>query len=171
LIHLDTRLKEVIEGRKGTGGETDIVGDMGRANGKGRGREIEIEDGRDLRLEAPSITSPQPFTSTSTPFFWLRSCKFPRRGYITSSLGLKITNGLSSIFPGISSLDSDVEGGRSVDNNSKSRASVLGYSDKSSVGANFHYLLHISCCIGKDILALDSQRGSLPSMDDLPDSS
>jgi hypothetical protein len=29
LIHLDTRLKEAIEGRKGTGGGMDMVGDMG----------------------------------------------------------------------------------------------------------------------------------------------
>jgi hypothetical protein len=109
---------------------------------------------RDLRLEAPSITSPQPFTSTSTPFFWLRSCKFPLRGYITSSLGLKITNGLSSIFSGTSASErEDIERGRRADNNSRSRASVLGYFDRSSVGANFHYLLHISqreghTCIG-----------------------
>ena len=108
--------------------------------------------GGDLRREAPSITSPQPFTSTSTPLFWLKSCKFPLRGYITSSLGLKITNGLFSISSGISSFESDMEG-RRVDNSSKSLASVLGYFDRSSVGANFHYLLHISygewhTCIG-----------------------
>jgi hypothetical protein len=58
---------------------------------------LKREGKRDIRLEAPSITSPHPFTSTSTPLFWLKSCKFPRRGYMTSSLGLKITSGFSSI--------------------------------------------------------------------------
>jgi hypothetical protein len=71
---------------------------------------------------------------------------------MTSSLGLKITSGLSSISSNITPLDSGMEG-RRVANNSKSRARVLGYFDKSSVGANFHYLLRMSyeeghTCIG-----------------------
>jgi hypothetical protein len=121
-----------------TGGETEMGRHMSLC-GKRQEVEvkIEVEGNRDLRLEAPSITSPQPFTSTSTPFFRLRSCKFPLRGYITSSLGLKITSGLFSISSGLSPSEG-MEGGRSVDNSSKSLASVLGYFDKSSVGANFH---------------------------------
>lgn len=94
----------------------------------------------DIRLEAPSITSPHPFTSTSTPLFWLRSCRLPRRGYMTSSAGLKITNGLSSsscalILVSVSE-GYGFEEGKRVESSSKSRASVLGYFERSSVGAN-----------------------------------
>lgn len=56
---------------------------------------------------------------------------------MTSSPGLKITNGLSS------SEGEEEEGeGRRVDSSSKSRASVLGYFDRSSVGANWNQLLY-----------------------------
>ena len=56
---------------------------------------------------------------------------------MTSSLGLKITNGLSTIsFLAALLVEADVFGGNRVDRRSKSRASVLGYFDRSSVGAN-----------------------------------
>jgi hypothetical protein len=146
MISPDTRLKETGED-KGNRGATEMDGCEGLGGGqtKDEGGQYRRAEQRDLRREAPSITSPQPFTSTSTPFFWLRSCKFPLRGYITSSLGLKITSGLPSIFSCISASEpEDIERGRRVDNSSKSLASVLGYFDRSSVGANFHYPLHVS---------------------------
>jgi len=58
---------------------------------------------------------------------------------MTSSFGLKITNGLSTISSMVESAvlgEADVFGGSRVDRSSKSRASVLGYFDRSSVGAN-----------------------------------
>ena len=60
---------------------------------------------------------------------------------MTSSLGLKITNGLSTISSMVESAvlgEADVFGGNRVDRRSKSRASVLGYFDRSSVGANWN---------------------------------
>lgn len=53
---------------------------------------------------------------------------------MTSSPGLKITNGLSVE----SEEEEEEEEGRRVDSSSKSRASVLGYFDRSSVGANWN---------------------------------
>lgn len=62
----------------------------------------------DSRLEAPSITSPQPFTSTSTPLLRPRSCKSPLRGYITSGPGAKTTKDPRPCGP--AGVDADAEG-------------------------------------------------------------
>jgi hypothetical protein len=56
---------------------------------------------------------------------------------MTSSLGLKMTNGLPSSFSKEPNAEVDpVRFGRRVDKSSKSFASVLGYFERSSVGAN-----------------------------------
>lgn len=65
-----------------------------------------------LRLEAPSIKSPHPLTSTSTPLCALRSCNSPFSGYITSAVGANTTSGLSGAslsFPSSPPPDDDVD--------------------------------------------------------------
>lgn len=47
------------------------------------------------RLEAPSMTFPQPLTLTVTPLCAPKSCKSPFKGYMTSGAGANTINGLS----------------------------------------------------------------------------
>lgn len=65
---------------------------------------------------------------------------------MTSSPGLKITNGLS--MEGEEEEEQGEGEGRRVDRSSKSRASVLGYFDRSSVGANWNQLLYLGRGVG-----------------------